>query len=251
MPDAPEFSNPIMPDDPNFISPETSILSRPTDGATVDDHTVTFTWGGNDDVVEYQYRLGTSAWSSWDGTTTATYEYLDEGAYHFEVVGRYASLVKDESPAAVDFTIDDLHGPAMWLYPRYQEVTNGESFTVQVMLEDVTDVMAVKAVLAFDPGQMTVSSIEIYDDADSLMKSNGGELIMHQEIDNANGAVTIEAVLATGTLPSISGTGPVALVTIIATESGDISFGATSSLRDPDNGEIALTEKATGKVVVR
>jgi len=251
MPDEPEYDNPIIPEDPNFIAPETTILTGPIDGTTVDDHTVTFTWTGNEDVVEYCYRMGTSDWSAWDMETTTTYEYLDEGSYHFEVAGRYASLIEDTTAASVNFTIDAIHGPALWLYPRYQEVASGESFTVEVMLEDVVDVMAVKAVLAFDPAQMQVSSIIIYDDADSLMKSNGGELIQYQSIDKTNGAAIIEAVLATGNPPSISGTGAIAQVTFVAIQPGDITFGAATSLRDPDNGEIAITETPLAKVEVR
>ncbi|GAG37930.1 unnamed protein product, partial [marine sediment metagenome] len=44
MPSEPEFDNPIIPDDPTFEPPQTTITSGPAEGEKVDDHTVTFTW---------------------------------------------------------------------------------------------------------------------------------------------------------------------------------------------------------------
>ena len=47
LPDEPEFDNPILPDDPNYEPPQTTITSGLVEGAVVVNHTVTFTWAGN------------------------------------------------------------------------------------------------------------------------------------------------------------------------------------------------------------
>lgn len=57
LPDTPDLHNPLDPQDPDYMPPETSITGGPDEGAIVDTHTVSFSWEGNENVVEYAYRL--------------------------------------------------------------------------------------------------------------------------------------------------------------------------------------------------
>ena len=252
-PDAPEYDNPIIPDDPSYEPPQTTILSGPVDGAVVDSHAVTFTWAGNQNSMTFSYSLNEGAWSDWGTDTAATFQYLDEGAYLFEVQGQYASGMIEDTVAARGFTIDDIHGPALWLYPRYQQVDVGSEFSVEVMLEEVENVFAVKAVLGFDPSKLQVSNIEVYEDSRSLLKANGGTVISFSSYDNALGLVTCEVATATGDPPGVSGTGTIARVTFTAVGRGSslISFTPASALRDPDNANIAPLTRVSTVVEVR
>ncbi|MCH7573902.1 MAG: hypothetical protein IIA59_02140 [Candidatus Marinimicrobia bacterium] len=250
-PTEPEFDNPIIPDDPNYVPPLTTIVSGPAEGEVVDAHTVTFIWSGNQPGMSFLYRLTGSAWSDWTADTTVTFIYLDEGDYTFEVIGRYASGIEEDPPTIRNYTIDDIHGPALWLAPRFQSVIQGGSVTVEVMLEEVTNVLAVKAALAFNPAQLQVTSIEVYEDSRSLLKSNGGTVIPFSSYDNSAGTITIEVATATGSPAGVSGTGAIAKVTLTVTQSGQLVFGAASSLRDASNVTITILETAAAVVEVR
>lgn len=253
LPDEPGFDNPLIPGDPNYEAPETTILSGPAAGAIVDSHRVSFTWEGNENVVEFAYRLDQAAWSTWLTETSVTYSYQDEGAYLFEVKGRYLSEEEDDTPASASYTIDDVHGPALRLYPRYQEVANGSTFAVEVILEEVENVFAVLAALKFDSAKLQVTQIDVYEDGSSLLKQNGGVVIPFSAYDNGSGTATIEVAIATGDPPGVSGTGPIALVTFRAMQAGQVFviIDQTSALRDPDNANVALAETVRAMVVVR
>jgi len=69
------------------------------------------------------------------------------------VKGRYISWIEEDTAAFRNYTIDDIHGPALWLQPRYQEVDLGDTITVEVMLEEAEIIFAVKAVLD-DPSKL-------------------------------------------------------------------------------------------------
>ncbi|MEE9464131.1 MAG: cohesin domain-containing protein [Candidatus Neomarinimicrobiota bacterium] len=252
-PDAPEYDNPIIPGDPSYVPPQTTILSGPVEGAVVDSHAVTFTWVGNQDGMTFSYRLNEVRWSYWATDTTTTFQYLDEGDYLFQVRGQYTSGVIEDTAASSGFTVDDIHGPALWLYPRYQDVDVGSEFSLEVMLEEVENVFAVKVVLGFDPTALQVSNIEVYEDSRSLLKANGGTVIPFSSYDNTAGSVTCAVATATGAPPGVSGTGAVARVTFSMTGPGEtlISFRASSSFRDPDNQDISLNETVHGMVGVQ
>ena len=254
LPSEPEFDNPIIPDDPNYVPPQTTITSGPAEGTTVvDNHTVTFTWAGNQDSMTFAHRLNEGTWTDWSYDTTVTLAYLDEGNHLFEVKGQYASGIKDDTPDSRNYTINAIHGPALWLAPRYQEVASGDSFSVEVMLEEVENVFAVKAVLEFDPATLQVTNVEVYEDGRSLLEDNGGTVIPFSKYDNAAGSATIEVATAKGNPPGVDNTGAIARVdfTAVGTGSSLISFATASTLRDPDNIDITIVETVPAVVEVR
>ncbi|MFB0515765.1 MAG: cohesin domain-containing protein [Candidatus Neomarinimicrobiota bacterium] len=252
-PSEPEFDNPLIPGDPTYEPPQTTITSGPVEGAVVDTHTVSFTWRGNQTIMTFSYRLNESGWSAWSADTMVTYTYQDEGDYLFEVKGRYLSWIEEDTAAFRNYTVDDIHGPALWLQPRYQEVDLGGTFTVEVMLEEMENVFAVKAVLEFDTAKLQVENIEVYDDARSLLKANGGTVIPFSKYDNTIGTATIDVATATGDPPGVSGTGAIALIAFTAVQSGqtEITFDTASAIRDPDNQDISLYETVAALVEVR
>jgi len=160
---------------------------------------------------------------------------------------------EEDSAAMVTYTIDDIHGPALRLYPRYQEVANGSTFTLEVILEEVENVFAVLVALAFDTAKLQVTQIGVYEDGTSLLKQNGGVVIPFSAYDNGSGTAKIEVAIATGVPPGVSGTGPIALVTFRAMQAGQafIIIHQTSALRDPENVNITIAETTRAVVEVR
>lgn len=252
-PSEPEFDNPIIPDDPSFVPPRVTLVSCPAHGAVLNTCHVELVWRGNQPSMEFTHKLDSGEWSAWLGDTTLTCPWLDEGPHNFQVKGRYVNGIEGDSAAAVSFVVNDIHGPALWLYPRYQEVATGNTFTVGVILEEVTNVFAAKVVLTFDPAKLQVIQIEVYEDSRSLLEANGGTVIPFSRYDNTSGSATIEVATATGHPPGVDGTGAIAKITFTAVSTGSslISFATSSALRDPDNADITLNDLAEAKVEVQ
>lgn len=253
LPDKPGFTNPLDPENPEFVLPETTIHAGPVDGAVLDTHAVSIAWGGNEQVAEFSYRISGSDWSEWVPDTSIALQYLNEGLYLFEVKGRYLSGLEDESPAEVNFEVDDIHGPALRLFPRYISTAPGDSFTVEIFLEEVDDVKGVKAVLKINPGDFTVGRINIYQSSTSLLKQNGGTVVGFSSFEDSSGILMIEAATATGNPAGVSGSGAIAEVSFTARMTGqfDLVFTSASELRDPDNGDIPLFEMVNAVVEVQ
>ena len=249
-PSEPEFNNPLIPGDPNYTDPQTTITSGPAEGAVLDSHAVTFSWTGNRDEMEFRFRLNAGIWSDWAADTAVAYTYQDEGPNLFEVHGRYISLVEEKTPASRLYEINNIQGPALWLSPRYQEASQGDFRTVIIMLEEVTDVMAAKVLLTFDPAQFEILAVILYNDGRSLLTSTGGSVIGFASYDISAGTATIEAVTVAGNPAGVSGRGPIAEARFKVLAGGVLSFGAGSTLRDPDNAVISLSSMVPSRVVV-
>lgn len=55
-----ELDNPLDPENPDYVEPETTILTGPAEGDTVHNSSVTFTWEGNEQTIEYSYSINNS-----------------------------------------------------------------------------------------------------------------------------------------------------------------------------------------------
>ncbi len=104
-PDPIRFDNPLDPENPNYVLPDTFIVAGPDDGVTVDSADVTFQWAGNAQITEYSFRLDDAAWSIWIPGRSVTLSPLNEGKHTFSVKGRYPNLVEDPIPVARAFTV--------------------------------------------------------------------------------------------------------------------------------------------------
>ena len=108
------------------FNPDASILSGPINGSTINDNTATFVYSGSNEFVsEFSHRLTRNSieneWSDWAEDTIATYEYLDEGDYKFEVRGSYsqADALQDTLPDSRLFTVDAVSSSSLRVYPQY------------------------------------------------------------------------------------------------------------------------------------
>ena len=253
LPTEPEFDNPLDPESPTGVyeAPETTILTGPDEAAIIDSHTVAFTWSGNDLVVAYSYRLTGEDWSPWSADTSVILDYLDEGAYTFEVKGRYISTEEDATPASRSFTINDIPGPALWFAPRKVQVAAGGQFTVSLMAEEVTDMKAVFAKVEFDFAQLEMTNYLLLNQAGQFLTQHNATVIALVDSALASGVIAFNMALAGGDQLGVAGSGAMVELTFtrIAGSATQIGFGAVSRMIGADLAEIALNELAPAMVV--
>jgi len=245
-----DISNPLDPSNPDFEPPTVTFIQGPLDGTTVDTSFVKFVWEGNQSNMNYSYRLDDGEWSEWRSERVVLYRLLDEGLHDFIVKSRYFNGVEGDDPQRISFTIDDLKGPALSLYPRYA-IGSGGSASVEVIVHDVTDVAMVKVVLNYDPVRLTASSVHVYESS-SFLARNGGVVIPFYAIDNAIGVITIEAAVATGNPSSVSGSGGIALIDFVKNsfQYSELDFGLSCEFRDASNTPIQINDFGHGGVYV-
>ena len=158
-PTDPVRDNPLDPGNLDFIPPKTTVLSGPGEGSTVTTADVTFTWTGNQPTSEFIYRLDDADWTDWSKNISASYTFLDEASYTFEVKSRYPTGQEEEQPEARNFTVDAVKGPAFTFYRRHSFPKAGSSFSVDVIAEEVTNLFAASVEVLFNPNLLQVTGI--------------------------------------------------------------------------------------------
>jgi len=160
LPSEPGFDNPIIPGDPNYEPPLTTILSGPNEGAIIDSHSVSFTWTGNQPDMDYVYRLNGGGWSAWSSDSSIVFSLLDEGDYQFELKGRFSPGLEEDVPQSRFYSIDDIHGPALWLSPRSTVANLSSARSFEIILEEVANVMIAATTIAYDPTKLEVTQLD-------------------------------------------------------------------------------------------
>ncbi|MFC1595600.1 cohesin domain-containing protein [Gemmatimonadota bacterium] len=242
-----ELDNPIDPDSPEtFVDPETSILSGPADGSTITTSSATFTYESNADLYQWSL-LGTvwdGEWSEWTETASVTLEYLNEGEYLFQVRSAYdpgegVPTEIDSSSASVTFIVDAVSGPSLVLSPLLIETTIGATFEIELVAEEVTDLMAVKAVIQYDPTKLTVEEVREGD----FLSSTGGSLASFFDVDTVSGTIEINIGTAAGSPVGVSGTGTVVIIKLkgLVTSESHLTF---------DNGNVEMRDAANNPMAI-
>jgi len=136
--------------------------------------------------------------------------------------------------------------PKLKLTPSSQTVSQGNQATINVVVEDVTDLRGANITLNFDASKLQYSSSS----AGSFIPS---ATLLEQSIDNTNGSVTLDiAGLGASGYHSGMGTGTIITVkfdTIATANPTNITFGATQ-LRDKDNNPITHTKGSGCSVTI-
>ena len=246
-PDAPDFDNALDPTDPNYIPPSAVITAGPSDGETVTDADVSFTWTGVERVTEYRHRLDEADWTDWSSMTSVEFKLLDEGDHGFEVMSRYPTGDEQTVPTARTLTVDAVKGPALMFRPRRVVVAPGETFSVEVIAEEVEDLMGARVRITYDATALRLQDIE----EGGLLSGNGGTVVFLDVQED--GALTIDTAVAEGTPAGTTGTGAIATLTFVAQREGEaaLSYADDSALRTSSNQDIPLNALEAGAAVVR
>jgi uncharacterized protein YjdB len=136
--------------------------------------------------------------------------------------------------------------PRLKLTPSSQTVSQGSQATIDVVVENVTDLRGANIILNFDASKLQYSSS---DDGNFIPN----DTLQVTNIDNTNGSVTLDiAGLGTSGYHSGMGTGTIMTIefdTIATTNQTNITFG-TTILRDKDNNNITHTKGSGCKVTI-
>ena len=245
-------TNPYDPDNPDYELPYVSFVCDIDLGEIIDTTVATIIWHGNETAYEYSYRYGleivTSDWSDWTQDTSLTLRYLDEGNYQIDVKARTNQTVPMEGDAnSFHFSVDAVQGPAVRCFPIFQSMSVGQESEIEIIAEEVDSLMGAEVHLTFNPAIIQIKSV-----AYSPFLYDGKEFsISFKEIDNGNGTVKMVAVRGSGTQPTVSGTGTVAILEIEALSAGttDVEIN-TSVFKDQNNDSINIEQRVNGIVVV-
>ena len=100
----------------------------------------------------------TENWSQWDSLKSVTLSYLDDGDYKFHIKSRYTTDV-EETPIIIDFKVDAITGPALRVYPLYQQVQTGESCDFYIYVEDADSLAGIELNLTYSSVLLTFNSL--------------------------------------------------------------------------------------------
>ena len=125
--------------------------------------------------------------------------------------------------------------PNLELTPASQSVTVGSQATIEVVVEDVTDLKGAYIILEFDASKLQYISSA----AGSFIPNS---FLFEQNINNINGSISLAIIAALGDNNYASGSGTIMTVIFerIASGNTNITFG-TTELKDKDNNIIAHT----------
>ncbi len=258
------FKNPVDPGaDPGiFVVPDTRITGGPGNDDTVFSNEVTFTWDAGDDerAMLFQIRITgvgwPDTWSDWGGERSLFLGNLDETNYIFEVrcgldPGSGDPEHQDDTPASVSFNVDAMQGPALRMTPTRQVLDINNTFSVDIVAEDVSDLTMAQIRITFD------SNLLQYDNYSygSLLTSNGGNPMQFDpDIDQNAGFVEFSFGIAGGSPLGVSGTGVILTINFRATNSGAANIGfrfADTLLRNSLNAPIPIsTSDLRGALVI-
>ena len=244
------LDNELDPGNPDFIPPETSIIS-PVDGTELNQHSqINVIWEGNADDMEFQYSLDDDDWSDWSSLTVTTLNYLDEGSHIFFVQGRHASGLVEEWPDTLNISVDAIDGPSLRIEYLYTEVAQLATFTVDVVAEDVELVAAAGIVLEYNGDALELQDVVMGD----FFSLNGGDIIYFDTLATSAGTTTLQLDVGTygGEPEYVTGTGVIATLEFMAKTSGEyeIEFSDETTLRKSDNATISTDELVEGVVLI-
>jgi len=243
----PEFDNPVDPDNPDFEIPETIILSGPQEGETVDTSSVTFSWEGNEQAVEYAYQLNEGGWSLWTKEPSITLNYLDEGDHYFQVKSRYISEDEDETPAEINFTVDAVHGPALRVFPLLTTTSVSQPTIIEIYMEEVENIMASEFSVSYNPLLVTVESVS----KGELLSNYNGEsvLIYETQTVDSEASIIFDIGVATRGNAGLIGSGSIISIEFMPVSIGDfdVEILTESTFRDNNNLEIIVNQSKNGR----
>ncbi len=282
-----EIDNLFDPESPNFIEPQTTIVTGPQEGAMLDTADVIFTWRHANsafwpdttdtavtynyaDKIEYSYRVD-NAWSDWisgeilqgfdlpdhdydesTGSHILTLRGLEDGPHRFEVRSKYPSDIQESSWPIRNYSISTMDGPAMIVSPGYVYPDSGSTFVIEIKIIAVTDLLGAHLVLNYDPEMFEVTEYNIKTEDDDLLNLSGGDSLEFVENDVSAGIFDASVAIIGGSVTGISGSGILARIRfqhIGRIGTSDLVIAAESSLRNVYNEEL-LKYRRNGHVVV-
>ncbi len=262
--------NPYDPLNPDFIEPETRILSGPS--GTSSSKEVTLTWQQKDPVyrsdsldtdlygeITYSYRFNEGSWSLFSPDTFVTLPYLDDTSYFFQIMSRYPTNIMEDEPYPSRSWTMDAYSSSLMLSPRttiLPVTTEGSEFGVTVGLEEVSGMMGAHVELTYDPVGLRLMDYAVLDSTGDFLMQGGGSVIDFVEVDSIAGLLAVDVAVVTGDADGLNGSGEIFELWFeqlpldsVSVDTFYLDFGDDSHIRNVDNDEIML-DGADGVIYV-
>lgn len=252
-PSAPQHTNLFDPDNADYKNPRLEITSGPADGQDISTTGTTFAWEGKGSAYEYSWRCVdlygfNGAWSDWGTGASCTLTNMYEGLHAFEVRAKNQNGDVGQTVAR-SFTVNNVNGPALMIYPRVLTVNATQTFDVYCMLEEATaNVGSAHLVLQFPEANLQLQSVT----AGAIWTANSGTVVGPYP-NNSPGTVDVSLGVAGGHPAGVNGSGQLLKLTFQAMHAGTetISYTTAAGVRDTLNGNISLTARTNCAVNIR
>ena len=229
-------------------TPVTTILTVDT---LFESSSVVLNWTGNEYSTAFSYRLEPLSyadtvktytnWSDWDTLNTVTLTNLDDGNYTFYIKSRF-TVENEEAVQSIYFTVDAVTGSSLRMYPLYQRVSPGETFSTYLYIEDVVDLAGVELHLSYPFSNVSTNSI-----TPGEVLSNSSIFFDIQNFTDGS----IELISTVSDSRGYNGTGPIAKINFTAGESAGLDtlhIKETSILRTSLNVPIDILARVYGLI---
>jgi len=249
------MDNPVDPDNPAYQPPLATLVSGPSEGQTIAEASVSFSWVGQGSSSEFSFTLEgfDIDWSGWSTETTVSYTDLDDQSYTFKVMERYSNVDEQQSVTARTFQVDAVTGPALVLHRRFVSTKIGLRFQLEVLVEDITGMMGADVNIAFDPSLLQFESAT--EGAFLATGQHSGMVFVATSPDSANARGSLEIIASRlgGNPVGVTGSGRLALLEFTALSAGErqITFEPDEChVRNEANQDIILNDIVHCRVVV-
>ena len=157
-------------------------------------------------------------------------------------------MLYDTEGTSLSFSVNYVGGSSLRLTPRDTTLAVGTPFTIRLVADDVSNLMAVQTVIGFQPQNVTVDSVSY---AGSLLTQNGGAIWSFSPVINETaGTIEINMARGGGTPRGVFGTGQLFTLHLKgnAVETTIISI-LEAQMRDPDGTDIEILQQVEARVI--
>ena len=263
--------NPYDPMNPEFLDPETRILSGPS--GTSSSKEVTLTWQQKNPTyrsdtldtdlygeIEYSYRFNEGSWSLFSPDTFVTLPYLDDTSYFFQIRSRYPTNIMEDEPYPSRSWTMDAYSSSLMLSPRTTILPNsmeGSQFGVTIGLEEVVGMMGTHVELSYDPDGLRLMDYTVLNETNDILLESNASVLEFVVVDTMNGSIVVDIALVwTGDVNGVNGSGEIFELWFeqlpldsVSVDTFYLDFGDDSHIRSVDNDEIML-DGADGVIYV-
>jgi hypothetical protein len=250
------LDNQFDPSNPDYISPETSILytNPPLVGNISSVNSIIVHFEGNELNMDFQYKVDNKEWSDWSDLPFATFSYLDEGEHIVLVKGRYLSGTIEENPDTLLFIVDAIQGNSLRINRLQTEVDELGIFTVEIVAEEVVGLSGAGISIVYNSSALSLTGDSLT--IGPFLSQDDESVLSFYSFSESVGYTTISLNIATldPDFNFVSGTGVIATLEFIANSNGlwTIEFSENeTTLRGPSNNIIPIDELVEGLINVQ
>jgi len=267
-PDSTDYANVWDSSSDFYKPPETILIVKPA--SLIKEHTTTFVWnstrtgsptGTSIDTsayinIRWSYSLNGSDYTDTSAIRTVTFTYLTDTLNSFDIRTHYPNGEIEDPPTHYEFRVDNIEGPTLRFHPRkYDKAVVGIPFTVEIFAEEVTGLTGAKIILKYSSDSLTIGNISQPDDQLFFLSPNGETTLFLESVRSDSdgiGTITLNMALAGAEADSVSGTGKLAILSVIPliSDTSYIRFSYESIYRDSENKDIVFQDSSLVKGII-